>query len=478
MVDIAICILPKVLPDAPTVGPSLLKSHIEDSGFSCKVLDFNVELYNFLKKKEEHVKYYFDDDSVFVAYNDELSEEFLTFYNNNLEIFEHFIEQLEKLNPKYVGMSLLSRWSQASAVVISKMIREKLPHVVIVWGGAQIATNHKEFIKIQEKGYFDYFINGDGEFAIIELLKGNLDYKGINSTSPIQVLNLDLIKIPNYDDIEWEKYKGIDPKTVYITGSRGCVKRCTFCNVYEIWPEYKFRSAEKITEEIVYLTNQYDRKTFKFTDSLINGSMKAYRQLLLNMKDHKQQYPDFVWKSQWIIRSKSQSPEEDYRLMSESGCEDLEIGLESFNEDIRFHMGKKFTDEDMWWCFDMLQKYNIPATLLMITGYPIESEEHHKHTLKLIKQLYKKGYVRNSEGRQMMYFSFTPMLLSGTLYDMYENDLDYYNTPTDWKYKDNTNEVRIRRYTEILDLLAELDKRPTAWSQAKYLTMYKKKGKT
>jgi radical SAM superfamily enzyme YgiQ (UPF0313 family) len=280
--------------------------------------------------------------------------------------------------------------------------------------------------------------------------------------------------IPNYDDIDWGRYKSLDFKTIYITGSRGCVKRCTFCNVYEIWPEYKFRSAESITNEIVYLTKKYHRRTFKFTDSLINGSMKAYRQLLLNLIEHKKEYPEFIWKSQWIIRSKTQSPEQDYELMSNSGCDDLEIGLESFSEDIRFHMGKKFTNEDMWWCLDMLKKYNIPATLLMITGYPIETEKHHKHTLKLIKKLYQEGYVKNSSGKTMIFFSFTPMLLSNTIYDMYKNELDYYHNEIEWKYKDNTREVRLRRYAEILNLISKLEKKKTAWSQRKYLNLYKK----
>lgn len=475
MTDIVICVMPKILPDAPTVGPALLKAHLESEGFSCTVLDFNIELYNFLKAKDQHVKYYFDDDSIFSTRDDVITEEFENFYLENKLVFDNFIEKLKDINPKFIGLSLLSRWSQAASIKLSSLIRKEIPDAIIVWGGSQIATNHTEFVKIKEAGYLDYFINGDGEFTIIELLKGNTEHKGINSPHPTQVLNLDSVLIPDYSDINWSKYKSIDNKTIYITGSRGCVKRCTFCNVYEIWPEYKFRSAESITNEIVYLTEKYDRRTFKFTDSLINGSMKAYRQLLLNLKDHKQKYPDFVWKSQWIIRSKTQSPEEDYQLMAESGCEDLEIGMESFNQDVRYHMGKKFTDEDMWWCLDILQKYEIPATLLMITGYPIETEEHHKKTLKLIKYLYKNNYVKNKNGKRMIYFSFTPMLLSGTLYDMFVDKLDYYNNEIDWKYQNNTREVRVRRYEEILNLIERLEKRESGWSQVKYLKMYKKK---
>ena len=33
-IDIAICILPKIQPESPTVGPAVLKSHCEAAGFS------------------------------------------------------------------------------------------------------------------------------------------------------------------------------------------------------------------------------------------------------------------------------------------------------------------------------------------------------------------------------------------------------------------------------------------------------------
>lgn len=42
MLDIAILIIPKIEPQAPTVGPAILKSHVEAEGFTCKVIDLNI----------------------------------------------------------------------------------------------------------------------------------------------------------------------------------------------------------------------------------------------------------------------------------------------------------------------------------------------------------------------------------------------------------------------------------------------------
>ena len=41
--DIIICIMPKINPEAPTVGPSVLKAHLASAGFTCKVIDLNIK---------------------------------------------------------------------------------------------------------------------------------------------------------------------------------------------------------------------------------------------------------------------------------------------------------------------------------------------------------------------------------------------------------------------------------------------------
>ena len=62
--DMLICIIPKILPDAPTVGPAVLKAHIEDAGYSCEVIDLNIKLYNeFVKHGDK--QQFFDQDAVF-----------------------------------------------------------------------------------------------------------------------------------------------------------------------------------------------------------------------------------------------------------------------------------------------------------------------------------------------------------------------------------------------------------------------------
>jgi len=485
MTDIIICIIPKINPDAPTVGPAVLKSHLMYAGFSCEVMDLNIRLYNSLKSINKHDYYFFEHDSLFSTHHNDLdvernliyfSQDFIDFYEENRHIFMEWIEDFKIRNPTWIGLSILSMYSNSVAIQLSILIREHLPNTKIVWGGAQIANGIQKFKDI---GILDHYISGDGEFSIVELLKGNLTSNGIDSLNPNQVLDLNTVMLPNYDDIKWDEYKTIDyTNPVYITGSRGCVKRCTFCNVYQLWPEYRFRSGRHIADEIIAVRQQYNRQFFKFTDSLINGSMKSFRSLLTELADYHKTDNNFQWASQWIVRSKSQSPETDYQLMADSGCAELDIGIESFSQHVRYHMGKKFTDDDMWWCFDMLRKYQIKHTLLMIVGYPTETEDDHQHTLNTIRRLYNLGYAdaTNKNGDTLLYLSFgNTLMLSDDhlLWDLVKDDITNFKNAFEWDYKGNTLAVRARRFKEINELIQQLNnKTNSGWMIDKELRRY------
>jgi radical SAM superfamily enzyme YgiQ (UPF0313 family) len=473
MTDIVISIVPKIDPYAPTVGPAALKAHLQAEGYSCTVIDHNVRLFNYLETKNLGHHYYYDNDLGFLSWIDtdfHVGSEFDELYDVIKDELDRWVAELKTINPVWIGLSMLSRFSCAVGIKMCQLIRKHIPAAKIVIGGAAIREWNTSWVN---KGWTDYYIFGDSERAIIELLAGNFNYPGINGATPVQIEDLDELLVPDYSDINWADYKEDHTKNpVFVTASRGCVKRCDFCDVPMIWPKYKFRSGAHVTNEILELFNRYQRQTIKFTDSLINGSMKAFRELLINIEQHnknlKIEDDQIMWESQWIMRPKNQSPESDFALMKASGCIDLDIGIESFSQHVRYDMGKKFTDEDMWWCFEMLDKYNIPYQMLMIVGYPTETEEDHQHTLSTVRRMVELGYIstpgRNRSGGGRFSFGNTLLLSKGLpIWQKYKDKLEYHYSDTDWKYNDNDLSARLRRYIEVNKLVKELTGEEMTW---------------
>lgn len=457
-VDFLFLSMPKMSVEAPSVGPALLKTILNEHNISSTIIDLNIEFFRYLNTLEEEYGWYYyeTDDSAF--HLNKYHEFVETIVPKSEKFWKEKLQQILNLKPKFVGLSLLSEYSHSSSIYLSKLIKEADPNIIIVWGGTGVMSKYADRT-IEQYGsddWVDFYVEGDGEKAIIELIN---TYKTSEEKQyKIPIDNLENIPLPDYNDINWSKY--ITPggqKAVYVTGSRGCVKRCDFCNVYDIWPKYIYRSGESIANEIIYCAENYGRNTFLFTDSLINGSMKHFRRLCNILKEHnteKEPQKSIKWSSQWIVRSQHQMTYDDYVLMKESGCEKLEIGIESFCEDVRWEMGKKFTDKDMWFCLDALKDLQIHQTLLMIVGYVTETEQHHQQTLDTVRKLFERGHAKHIS------FSFGNILHLGTgmaAYHKFKDGLTHYKDHIDWTWKDNSLEVRERRLYEVRELVDDLN---------------------
>ena len=458
--------MPLVAPDAPTAGVGVLKAHLLQAGYKADVVDLNIWLFKYLKSKGTHEHYYFGNDVLFSNQPSEpLNEEYKKFYEEHSDIFMDWIELFKSQNPQWIGMSLMSAFSVATAMKLCELIREHLPEVKIVWGGTNV--QHAGFFQPVRDGLIDAFIKGDGERAIIELLKGNWDYPGINKVDEIdQVIPFDLSLPPNYDDIIWEDYEHIYyNKPAYVTGSRGCVRKCTFCNDWQIWPKYRFKSPKKLAEDLDQLKGKYGRNTFLFTDSLLNGSITNFRESMEEMKKIKEKYKPqiFRWSSHMIVRPQHQMPESDFELMKESGCIEAVIGVESFSQSVREHMGKKYTNEDIFYTVEMLDKYNIRNQLLILIGYATETEEDHQMNLDAIDYIFEQGWGHKIDprgrGEPLIRWTFGNSLLLNDkhkLFDMLKEDPDFeHQTAMFWRYKDNDMETRLRRWKESIAKVKE-----------------------
>ena len=458
MKDILLCVMPRVEPNAPTAGAGVLKAHLLDAGYDATVLDLNIDLYKHLKNLGTAEKHFFDNEVYFSNQPaNPINEDFERFYEEHKDWFLGWIDKFREINPTWIGMSLLSAFSLSASMKMSLLIKEYLPHIKIVWGGTNV--QHEGFFVPVKNGMIDAFIKGDAERAIIELLKGNWNFPGINNVKEIdEVIPFDLSLPPNYDDIKWEMYETkFFNKPAYITASRGCVRKCTFCNDWQIWPTYRMKSGKKIAEDLDNLKGKYGRNTFLFTDSLINGNQKIFNETLIELKKVKEKYPGepFWWSSHYIVRPKSQCEEETFQLMAESGCVEAVIGVESFSEKVRYHMGKKFTNDDIWYTFEMLHKYKIKNQCLMLVGYATETEEDHQENLRCIDHVYKKGWGYAKEGNWDLFrWTFGNSLLLNekhSLFNMVKTDSTWeWKSAMDWKYKDNDMATRLRRWKESI----------------------------
>ena len=386
---VAMVMIPYLRPDYPPLALATFKGILNYEGIASKMIDFNI-----------YVEDYFTNDEVTDLENfctgqpcdDEkaLIKKLRKFYRH------HIKETILPFGPSIVGMSLFSFFMQKPAELFCLELRKFLPEVKIFAGGSGVTKflNNKEtddWSKIVIKhNIVDHVIIGEGENAFLDYIK--FKKQGIEFVP--QLNNFELReKNPCYDDIDISAYKNKaflefdnNELTVPITGSRGCVRKCSFCNVESIWPKYVFRSGKDVVDEMQHYVDTMGIKNFKFTDSLINGSNKAWRDLNAEIV---QRGLDVQYTGQFIAKPKGQTTQQDYDMAQKAGAAKMIIGIESGSESVRNHMKKKFDNDSLYDTIENLSERNIMSHWMLITGYPTETDKDFEDTLKLVERFKK-----------------------------------------------------------------------------------------
>lgn len=389
----------------PSAAYGMLKPVTDRNKLTSELCDLNILLNKELSNSE------FDDLYNWSAY---AKSEITTQLKN--KVVEIACKKLDNFNG-WLAFSVFSFYNARIVNLLLRHMKDKPRNFKILLGGNGCSSSLAEFDN-KEFGHYcldnnlcDYVIFGEGEVALNELLKGNDTYPGINKSNFQQITNLDLLEFPDYKGIDWSDY--VDPRLM-ITGSRGCVRKCTFCDIELSWPKFRYRSAKNIVEEIRKNFYETGITQFEFTDSLINGSISnfdKFNELLIEEKAKDSALADITYTGQFICRPQKQMPERTYELMHKAGCTQITVGIESFSETIRDHMKKKFSNEDIDYHFEMCGRWSIPNILLLIIGYPTETEQDHQTN---INALYKYKKYSDMGTIFMSRWGFTMHIYDGT----------------------------------------------------------------
>lgn len=425
MIDIVILSVPGTISKSAPAAPALLKASVESAGFSCRTVDFNIRLYQDLDNTADLETYFTTGLN-------------LEHEPSAVELVEQWVTELCKLNPRYIGISVFTYQNRIATQLFCTAIRQLIPNVKIVIGGQGIADGGIEgesgfAVQLISQSLIDFWIRSEGEISLVELLKGNITYPGINSNSFEQIENLNILPFPNYDDYDLLQYK--NSNSLPVTGSRGCVRACSFCDIHEHWA-YRYRNGQNIADEINYLNLKYRVTDFSFSDSLINGNLKEFKNFIKLLSNRNQQSAEKItWSSQFIVRSERTVNEQYWQDIADSGAKNLAIGVETGSDKVRLHMNKKFTNQDLDYTIQMMAKYNITCQFLIIVGYPTETDADFQDTLDMFTKyqpLVQNVITSVTIGSTLGILPGTPLYHNADLYNI---ELDKYEN--NWIAKDN-----------------------------------------
>lgn len=315
-------------------------------------------------------------------------------------------------NSDIVGINCL--YSGLFPVVehLAKHIKSLNPKIKVAIGGIHPTIYGKEILS-HYKDIFDYAILGEGENAFVKLLEclssNNLaeisKIDGIAYLENNQVFvnpkksfieNLDdlpfpatdLLNISDYytDTTGWHNPKGMEIKTpVPILSSRSCPNQCNFCSMHFVHGRrIRYRSIEKVVEEMKMYINNYGLTYFNITDD--NLTLDRERVIkLMNLIIKENLNIQFSTENGVYVNTLD---EEVLDAMSKAGLARLHLAFETGSDYIRTKViGKFLLNKKIYELKDIFlkEKYNhIYLYGYFVIGFPEETEETLNDTYKLI----------------------------------------------------------------------------------------------
>lgn len=377
--DVLLLNLPLTDAGIPPAAIAAITPVFKNNGYKVSFIDVNLEIRNGLSTE------------TYNAYYDwcQLTGDLNLQQDSELKDWcQKFVKSLPEIST--IAISMFSVYSFRFGVLFLKFLNELKKDTTVIVGGSCMSSNLHASSDYTSVGEYllkhrlaTHVVFGEGEISLDKLLK-NISYPGVNKNNPIQIDDLNSLTIPDFSVFDLNKYYN---KRLLITASRGCVRQCTFCDIENTWPKFKYRSPENVLNEIIYNKKEYNISRFEFTDSLINGSISnwiKFNELLADAKSKDSDLKDIQYSGQFICREESSHPKHMYELMYHAGATQLTVGIESFSERIRHEMRKKFSNKAIDYHLEQCAYWGIPNVFLMIVGYPGETLNDHQQNINAL----------------------------------------------------------------------------------------------
>ena len=292
-------------------------------------------------------------------------------------------------------------------IEVTCRLHQTLPEAWVVLLGPGASYFHEQ-CHVDER---TIVVHGEPEMTLMELLEkidNQSDWSAIDGISYLRngehhrtkmralMKDLDALPFPARHLVSNVTYRNPKlkrtPYTTMVT-SRNCPFQCIYCVPSSLtfareieYKQYNHRkppisycSPEKVAEEIRHLHSE-GYKAIGFMDDNFIWNEQRTAAICDVLRE-----TGIVWGCQARV---SAITEPIAQMLGQSGCMYVDLGVESFSNEILEYVHKGITEEQIYTAIRLLQKYHVPVKLNILIGTsPLETEQTIKETIRKAKKL-------------------------------------------------------------------------------------------
>jgi len=257
---------------------------------------------------------------------------------------------------------------------------------VLIGEGEQTLLEVVEAVRTVRKGA-ETAGAGKENFSEIKGIAYLQDGAAVKTQARPVMRDLDALPMPAWELVDMNAYRAIHLKhhgyfSLNVSTTRGCPFKCNWCAKPIYGNRYNARSPRHVVREIRWLKERYNFDHIWFCDDIF-GLKPGWVS----------EFADLVEEAGLRFRFKIQSRadlllQENYvAALARSGCENSWMGAESGSQKILDAMDKGTRVEQIYEATGLLREYGIRPSFFIQFGYPGETKEDIRKTIRMINRL-------------------------------------------------------------------------------------------
>lgn len=351
---------------------------------------------------------------------------YMSTLKENIEQFAVYVCQYK---PKVVGLYTICN-SFMTSLLLAKRIKDLMPQTNIVLGGPHATLMAKECL--YEYPFVDAISLGEGEKTILPLMKALIAHQALTELqgvayiqngevvykeSPILLANDEL---GQYTPMDYTPFDLNKEETFELEAGRGCPFGCTFCSTSMFWGrKFRIKPVETLIQEMINLNILYGIKTFSF----VHDMFTVNRDYLLSFCSKMINENISLY---WNCSSRVDVLTTNILAqMKKANCKGIYLGIETGSPRMQKLINKNI---DLQYAIRMIKDIHdagMEMTVSFIFGYPEETIEDFRQTIRMIEKIYCIG-ERNVQLHRFMLLPHTKeteRIIGQVYFD--ENDVDF-----------------------------------------------------
>ncbi len=253
-----------------------------------------------------------------------------------------FAQKITDEKPQIIAFSCYI-WNITKTLEVCRLIKEK-HNCKIVLGGPEVAYRQRDVLSKYD--FVDFVLASEGEWTFPKLLDNiNGDLSLVSGLTYRQ--NEEIVTIPEKEYSETppspycdEFFNSLNGRITYIETARGCPYRCAFCLSGRCSP-LRFFDLERVKKDILRLSAS-GTQTVKFVDRTFNANAGRANEILTFIKEnYGKEIPENVCFHFEIAGDILKESTLEILASLPVGAVQLEIGMQSFNEEVLRNINRK-----------------------------------------------------------------------------------------------------------------------------------------